>query len=151
MTSYNVMELGQYWSMWWLVCCLESYSFKFTAISLRGERVNEPNDLMAAYGVINLSQHWRRWKLAAHSMARHTINQCPCIVNSTSENKLHSNSNQNSKCHIYENELEKVLCKMWVILFRTYIGCRSPWWYGSLDENETLSLLLAALVSVLLI
>ena len=64
-----------------------------------------------------LAHHWFRKWLVARSVPSDYQNQCWNIVNWTFGNKLQRHFNRNAYIFVQENEFEKVICKMAVILF----------------------------------
>ena len=62
-------------------------------------------------------QHWFRW-FVAYSTPSLYLNQCWIIVNWTFGNKIHWNSNQNTKLFIHEDASEYIICEMATILSR---------------------------------
>ena len=59
----------------------------------------------------------RQWPVA-YSATSHYLNQCWDIVNCTRMNKLHGNSNQNTKLFIHENGSDNTVCEMAAISSR---------------------------------
>ena len=57
-----------------------------------------------------------RCQAITYSVPSHYLNQCWFIVNSNLGNKLHWNSNHDTKLFIHENAFEIVVCKMAAIL-----------------------------------